>query len=252
MTRRQSEQKYLCPNCFGLIAIGDKFCGGCGIQLCWTTDKAPAVDIRFPTHQELLLLLIRPSLTKIFESPPDNSTIDADVILTGFGFRNVKGVNKHFLERLSILCVSETENIGYAFPTRLDLMLCLDDLTSKVNPPVNHPLDLFVNRDVMVIAEGFYSVQLFRNPPREVMNILGHGTIKTDSLRTSRIIYSCTTVNERAMNDLRTLEATTQQLLDSMSSNASALPKLPYEITKGWYHDFLDPIFKRAKEIGNK
>jgi hypothetical protein len=246
------EQKYLCPNCFGLIAIGDKFCGACGIQLHWTGGKAPAVDIRFPTHQELLLLLIRPSLTRIFESPPDNSTIDADVIFTGYGFRNVKGVNRHVLERLSILCVSETENVGYAFPTRLDLMFSLDTLISKVSPPVNHPLELFVNRDVMVIAEGFYNVQLFLHPPQEVMNILGHGSIKTGNFYTSRLIYSCTTVNEKAMSDLRTLEATAQRLLDSMSPSASMSPKLPNEIARGWYHDFLDPIFKRAKAVGNK
>jgi hypothetical protein len=252
LDRQQSEQKYLCPNCFGFIAIGDKLCGGCGIQLHWTSGEAPAVDIRFPTHQELLLLLIRPSLTKIFESPPDNSTIDADVILTVSGFHNVKGVNKHILERLSIPCVSEKESVGYAFPTRLDLMQSLDNLVSKVSPPVDHPLELFVNRDVMIIAEGFYSTQLFHHPPQEVMNILGHGAIKTGDFRTSRIVYSCTTVNERAMSDLRTLEITAQRLLDSMSPRASVLPKLPDEIARGWYHDFLDPIFKRAKEIGNK
>jgi hypothetical protein len=54
------------------------------------------------------------------------------------------------------------------------------------------------------------------------------------------------------MNNLRTLEATAQRLLDSMSPDATAMPKLPAEITSGWYHDLLDPIFKRAKEIGNK
>lgn len=248
----RQEQKYLCPNCFGFIAIGDKFCGQCGIQLNWTGGKTPAADIRFPTHQELLLLLVRPSLAKIFESPPDNSTIDADVILTGMGFQNVKGLNKHVLERLSILCVSETERIGYAFPTRLDLMLSLDNLVSKVNPPANHPLELFVNRDVMVIAEGFYSVQLFNNPSPEVKQVLRHGVLKAGSLRTSRIIYGCTTVNTKAMNDLRILETTAQRLLDSMSPDATTLPKFPVEITSGWYHDLLDPIFRRAKEIGNK
>jgi hypothetical protein len=213
------------------------------------SDKIPTVDIRFPTPQELLLLLVRPSLSRIFETPSDNSPIDADVILTGSGFYDTKGVNKHVLERLPILCVSETESIGYTFSTRLDLMLCLEDLASKVSPPVDHPLELFINRDVLIISEGFYSVQLFRNLPPETMKILGHGGIKTENFRTSRIIYTCSTVNKRAMTDLRTLEATAQHLLDSMSPETSELPKLPREIASGWYHDFLDPIFKRAKEI---
>lgn len=247
------QQTYLCPNCLGFIALGNRFCGGCGIQLNWSEgDKNPTVDIRFPKPQELLLLLIRPSLSRIFESSPDGSPIDADVILTGSGFYDTKGVNKHVLERLSILCVSGTENIGYAFPTRLDLMLCLEDLASKVSPPVDHPLELFINRDVMVISEGSYSVQLFRNLPAETMKILGHGTIKTDNFCTSRIIYTCSTINERAMSNLRTLETTAQHLLDSMSPETSILPKLPYEIASGWYHDLLDPIFKRAKEIVGK
>lgn len=252
MTRRPSEQTYLCPNCLGFIALGDRFCGRCGIQLNWTNSKTPTVDIRFPTPKELLLLLIRPSLSKIFETSPDNSPIDADVILTGSGFYDTKGVNKHVLERLSIFCVSETESIGYAFPTRLDLILCLEDLASKVSPPVSHPLELFINRDVMVVSEGFYSVQLFYNLPPETMKIFGHGAIKTDNFCTSRIIYTCSTVNTRAMSNLRTLEVTAQRLLNSMSPNTSTLPKLPHEITSGWYHDLLDPIFKRAKEIVDK
>jgi hypothetical protein len=252
MTRRQSEQKSLCPNCFGFIAVGDKFCGRCGIQLNWSAgDKNPSVDMRHPIPQELLLLLIRPSLRKIFESPPDNSVIDADVILTGSGFHDVKGVNKYVLEQLPILCVSETESIGYTSATRLDLILSVQDIVSKVKPPLDHPLELFINRDVMIISEGSYNVQLFRSPP-EITKIIGHGGIKTDNFRTSRIIYVCSTVNQRAMSDLRTLEDTAQRLLDAMSPNTSTLPKLPYEIANGWYHDLLDPIFKRAKELVDK
>jgi hypothetical protein len=247
------EQKSLCPNCFGIVSIGDKFCGQCGIQLDWAGGKTPAVDMRHPIPTELLLLLIRPSLRKIFESPTDDSVIDADVIQTGSGYYDVKGVNKHFLQQLPILSVSETESVGYAFPTRLDLIDSIKDIVSQVKPPVVHPLDVFSNRDVMIISEGSYNVQLFQNPSAEVQKILKRRTgMRTGYFRTCRIIYVCSTVNQTAMNDLRTLESTAQRLLDSMSPDATAMPKLPTEIVSGWYHDFLDPIFKRAKEIGNK
>lgn len=49
------------------------------------------------------------------------------------------------------------------------------------------------------------------------------------------------------MTNLRRLEATAKYLLTPVTPEPMTLPKLPPEIASGW-HEFLDPIFKRAKE----
>lgn len=110
--------------------------------------------------EELLLLLLRPSLPKIFEDPPGNSFIDADAIMTSFGMYSVKGMDKHVLERLPILSVSESCSVGYTIPMRLDLQLCLHQLATSSNPPIDYPLRLFTDRDVIVVTDGLYTVML--------------------------------------------------------------------------------------------
>jgi len=195
--------------------------------------------------QELLLLLLRPSISKIFESPSDNSPIDADAIMTSSGMYDAKGMNKHALQRLPILCVSENGSVGYTIPMRLDLLLCLDQLASNANPPIDYPLGLFTNRDVIIVSEAVYTVQLFHNTPQDAIKALEHGT---DEFPASLIIYASTTIDEETMTNLRRLEATARYLLTSISPKTTTLPKLPPEVASGWHYDFLDPIFRRAKE----
>jgi hypothetical protein len=165
--------------------------------------------------------------------------------MTSYGLYNTKGLNKHALERLPILCVSENGSVGYTFPMRLDLHLCLHQLATNSNPPIDFPLGLFTNRDVMIISKGLYTVQLFHNTPQDAIKALKHGT---DEFLASLIIYASTTIHEGAMTNLRRLEATAKHLLTSISPKTTTLPKLPPEIASGWQHDFLEPIFKRAKE----
>ena len=260
------QQTYQCPNCSNSVMSGARFCGTCGIHLNWTTqqqmqspphnepltsEKIPTIerqsfDINKSESQELLLLLLRPSLSKIFVIPSDNPPIDADGISTNYGMHNTKGINKHALERLPTLCVSENGSVGYTIPMRLDLQLCLQQLASDANPPIDFPLGLFTNRDVIVISKGLYTVQLWHNTPKGAIKALN---TKLNEFLASKIIYACTTIDEGAMTNLRRLEATAQHLLASISPKTTTPPKLSAEIASGWQHDFLGPIFKRAKEV---
>ena len=195
--------------------------------------------------QELLLLLLRPSISKIFESPSDSLPMDADVIMTSFGMYSAKGMNKHALERLPILCVSESCSVGYTFPMRLDLQLCLHQLATNSKSPIDYPPGLFTNRDVIVVTEGLYTVRLFHNDVKDALKTLEHGT---DELLASKIIYASTTIDEGTITNLRRLEATAKHLLTLVTPEPTTPPKLPPEIVSGWQHDFLEPIFKHARE----
>ena len=197
--------------------------------------------------EEPHLLLLRPSISEIFVFPSNSPPIDADVAKTASGLYPTKEMNKHVLESLSILCVSENGSVGYTIPMRFDLILCLEKLATSGSPPIDFPYGLFTNRDVIVVTRGFYTVQLLRNFPEEVIGILGHGGTVTDSFLASKIIYASTTTDVENMTNLRRLEATAKHLLTSISPKTTTLPKLPPEIASGWQHDFLEPIFKRAK-----
>jgi len=239
------QQQYQCSNCGAQVAFGTGFCGNCGFPLDWPTQQQVQPPVQYQqTHQELLLLLLRPSLSKIFESPSDNSPIDADGLETCYGVYTTKGMPKQALERLPTLCVSENVSVGYTIPMRLDLQLCLHQLASDANPSIDFPLGLFTNRDVMVISKGLYTVQLWHNTPQGAIKALN---TELNEFLASKIIYACTTTDEGAMNNLRRLEATAKHLLSSIDPKTNTLPKLPPEIASGWQHDFLEPIFKRAK-----
>lgn len=236
-----TQQWYKCPNCSSPVIYGYKFCGTCGVQLSQTA-RQQATEPQGP-----LLLLLRPSLPKIFEDSSDSSPVDADVIQVNSGLYNAKGMIRHMLERFPILCISETGNIGYTIPMRLDLMLCLEKLASSANPPIDFPLGLFTNRDVMMITEGLYNVLLLRNPREETMKILGRGGIVTHTIPASRIVYYCTTVDEGVMTNHRRLEATAEHLLSLRDPTTNAFAKLSPDIVIEWQHDFLEPIFNRAR-----
>lgn len=235
------QQTYQCPNCSNPIVSGYRFCGICGAQLNWAAPQ------QAPASQELLLLLLRPSLSEIFVIPPDNPLIDADGVITNYGMYKTKGINKHALERLPMLCVSENGSVGYTIPMRLDLQLCLHQLASNANPPIDFPLGLFTNRDVIVVSRGLYTVTLWHNNPQGAMKALN--TELNESLA-SKIIYSATTTDKGMMVNLRRLEATAKHLLSSKNPETNTFSKLPPDIASGWQHDFLEPIFKRAKMGG--
>jgi len=207
--------------------------------------ESQSSDVNQSEHQNLLLLLLRPSISKIFESPPDSSLIEADVIMTSFGMYSAKGITKHHLERLPILSFSESCNAGYTFPMRLDLQLCLHQLTTTANPPIDYPLGLFTDRDVIVVADGAYTVRLLHNNPNDALRTMLQ---ENEEFLASNIIYASTTTDEGTMTNVRRLEATARHLLSSVAHESATLPKLPREIASRWQHDFLEPIFKRARE----
>lgn len=68
---------------------------------------------------------------------------------------------------------------------------------------------------------------------------------ETNEFPACKIIYAGTTVDEGYMTNLRRLEATAQYLL---TPEPTTPPKLPPEIANEWLHDFLEPVFKRARE----
>jgi len=194
--------------------------------------------------QELLLLLLKPSVSKIFESPTDNSLINAAAIMTSFGMHGVQGISKHQIERLPVLFVSESGRVGYTIPMRLDLQLWLHQSATNANPPIDYPLGLFTNCDVIMVVDGFYTVRLFHSDPNIALRTMEQGN---EEFVAPHIAYVGTTIDEGTLTSLRTLETTAKQLLSSVtpeSSTLSKLPQLPLEI-----HDFLKPIFKRAGEV---
>jgi hypothetical protein len=219
--------------------LGNKFCGICGTQLNWGQ--------QMPEIEGFLLLLLRPSLLKIFDTSTDNSPIDADVIRAGTGLLMTKGMTKYALERLTITCVSEFGSAGYTLPMRLDLLICLERLASSSRPRIDFPVGLFTNRDVMIITKGLYSVQLFRTPTKKAKKTLDNVGILVDTFPAPQIVYSCTTVDEGTMTNLRRLEATANHLLASTDPTVTIFPKLPHDIAGGWQHGFLEPIFQRAR-----
>jgi len=193
----------------------------------------------------LLLLLIRPSIPQIFENQPDSPLINADVIMTNYGMYTAKGINKHLVERLPMLCISESCHVGYTIPMILDLRLCLGQLAEAFNPPIDYPLGLFTNRDVIVITEGLYTVQLFHYNAQKALEALEHGS---DEFHASKIVYAATLTDEVGMTNLRRLEATAKHLLPPIAPEPTTFPKLPPEIISDWQHDFLEPLFKHIKE----
>jgi hypothetical protein len=65
-----------------------------------------------------------------------------------------------------------------------------------------NPYGLFTNRDVIVVAEGLYTVRLFHKTPEDALEHLG-----TNESLASNIIYASTTINEEVRTNLRRLEA---------------------------------------------
>jgi hypothetical protein len=207
--------------------------------------ESPHVEKAEP--QELLLLLLRPSISKIFESPTDNSLIDAAAIMTSFGMHGVEGINKHQIERLPMLFVSESGRVGYTVPMRLDLQVLLHQLATRADPPIDYPFGLFTNCDVIMVVDGFYTVRLFHSDADVALTTWKKGN---EEFVAPHIAYMGTTTDEETLTSLRRLETTAKQLLSSTASHSgtlSKLPQLPPEI-----HDFLKPIFKRAEEVIRK
>jgi len=197
--------------------------------------------------KELLLLLLRPSISKIFltENTDDNSPIDADVIINQFGIWGASAVNKHMIERLPILCISESATVGYTFPMILDLRLLLGQVAHDANPPIDYPLGLFTNRDVMVFSDGMYTIQLCHY---DLQKALIYDTMGKGNFQATHLIYASTVTEEGMMENLRRLEATAKTLLTPTTPEPTTLPKLPSEIINGWQHGFLEPLFKHVRE----
>jgi len=207
-------------------------------------DRGPHVK---STLQELFLLLLRPSISKIFESPPDSSLIDAAAIMTSFGVHRVQGINKHQIERLPVLLVTESGRAGHTFSMRLDLQVLLHQLATRANPPIDYPLGLFTNCDVIMVGDGFYSVRLFQSEADIALSILQTGT---ELFTAPHIGYMGTTTDEGTLTSLRRLEANAKEFLPSevsYSDTSLTLRQLPPQI-----YDFLKPIFKRAGEVIRK
>jgi hypothetical protein len=197
--------------------------------------------------QELILLLLRPSIVKIFESPPDNSLIDAAAIMTSFGMYSVEGINKHQIQRLPVLFVSESGRVGYTLPMRLDLLLGLKELATNANPPIDFPFGLFRNCDVIMVANGFYTVMLFHSDANVALKTMEQGN---EEFVAPHIAYFGMTNDEGTLTSLRRLETAAKQLLSTVASESTTLSKLP-QLPPDIY-DFLKPIFKRAGEVIRK
>ena len=213
----------------------------------WFNRQKPNINDKGEDTKEseplgLFLLLIRPSLPKIFEDPPDKSLVDADVIMTSFGMYNAFGMNKHDLERIPTLGVSESGHVGYTIPMRSDLQLCLHQLVTEAEPPIDYPLGLFTNRDVIIVVDGLYTVmQMYHDAGRAMRHIED----ETNEFLASKIIWAGTTINEGDMSNLRRLEATAEDLL---TPEPAIPPKLSPEIASDLMHYFLEPIFKHVRE----
>lgn len=219
------------------------------------TDGLPLAE---PSNSDndLTLLLLRPSISNIFAEPEEKSLIDPDVVISNFGIYKSNEFTKHVLERLPILCINESCYVGYTLAMRFDLRLCLHQLANNANPPIEYPLGLFTNRDVIIVMDGLYTVRLGhtkngivrdngnRESPDSQQPII---TTMAEEFSASQIIYSATVIDEEIMTNLRRLEATAEQLL---TPKLTALPRLPSEIITEWQNDFLAPIFKRAKRTG--
>jgi hypothetical protein len=160
------------------------------------------------------------------------------MIMTSFGMYNTKGMNKHGLEGLPILCVSESGNVGYTVAMRLGIQLCLQQMTTAFNPPIDYPLGLFTNRDVIIIAEGLYKVMLMHHNAKAAMRAIGD---ETNEFSASKIVYTGTTTDKVNINNFGRLEAAAKQLL-------TPEPTTPPKIDSDWQNDFLEPIFKLARE----
>jgi hypothetical protein len=203
------------------------------------------IELNKSEPQGLILLLIRPSISKIFESPPDNALLDADGIITSLGPYYAREINKHSLERIPTLCVSESGHVGYAIPMRLDLRLWLYQLTTASKSHIDYPLGLFTKRDVIMVADGSYTVMLTYNNDVDAMR---HIIDKHNEFPASKIVHASTTIDEWSINNLRRLEATAETLLNHGAPGETTLPRLPPEIVGDWLHDFLEPIFNHVKE----
>ena len=201
---------------------------------------------------ELALLFVRPSISKIFESPPDKSLINADFIETSHGTYSAIGMNEHQLELIPILAVSERCGVGYALATRLDLQYYLHKLVTDSKATIDYPLGLFTNRDVIMITVGSYVVmQTFQNASA-AMNAIEE---PLNEFRASRICYAATTTNKENINNLRCLAAEAQEVV--LQGGIVILPHIvpqdgilisPHTVTKDWQPNFLEPIFKHARE----
>lgn len=213
----------------------------------WLHRKTKSHDV--PTTKqsepsELTLLLIRPSISKIFGSPSETSLVSADAIATSSGMYNAQGINRYALERIPILCVTESTKVAYTIPMRLDLFLCLEKLASNLKPPVDIPIPFFENCDVVIVTGGLYTVRLFHKNPQDALRSMEDGT---EEFVASKIVYSSCTTDEGFITNLRRLEATAKHVISSVSPETTTLPNLPPEVANVWQHDFLEPIFKRAK-----
>lgn len=207
----------------------------------------PKVEKGVLTHgfkpHELRMLLLRPSISKIFlPENKDDAFIDADAIITSFGMFDAKSMKKWVIERIPILYVSESATLGYTFPMRLDLHLCLKELAEKSKGLIDFPLGLFTDRDVIVVSDGIYTVDIGYRNPQEAARASNHGM---GNFEASHLVYYCTTTEEGMMKNLRRLEATARYLL---APEPTTPPTLPPEIIDGWQHNFLEPIFERVKK----
>lgn len=199
------------------------------------------------TFQELFLLLLRPSVPKIFESAPDTSLMDAAAIMTSFGVHRVQGMNKHQIEGVPVLLVTESGKAGHVFSMRLELQVLLHQLATRANPPIDYPHGLFTNCDVIMVGDYFYSVRLFRSEVDIAHPIFQTGT---ELFTAPHIGYMGTTTDEATLTSLRRLEANAKEFLPSevsYSDTSLTLRQLPPQI-----YDFLKPIFKRAGEVIRK
>lgn len=209
------------------------------------TPQSGVIEFRSSNTKEsepkkLFLLLINPSLLEIFAAPPDNTLVDADVAMTSSGMFNVQGKNLYLFRRLPVLCIGNDYQVGYTIPMILDLQIWLHKMAEGINPPINYPEGLFINRDALIVTDGIYTVRLFHNDVSKALKAQRNGN---DEFPASHIIYSGTTTDEENISNLRKLEADVTKLL---TPTPSSPPKLPPEL--GW-EQFLEPIFNHVKEV---
>ena len=103
---------------------------------------------------------------------------------------------------------------------RLDVQVLLHQLATRADPPIDYPLGLFTNCDVIMVVDRSYNVRLLYGDPEVALEKWKQGNTEFVA---PHIAYMGTTTDEGTLINLRRLETAAKQLLSSAASYSGSL-----------------------------
>jgi len=210
---------------------------------------------------ELLMLLVRPSLVKVFSRDSNDileefkEKLNSLNVFTFFvlvkgRFIAVETNNINGLNMVPVLTVSESGHIGYVYVFRLILQNYLQSYMNNITEAPIEATEFFGCHDIIMVSNGIDIVRVFFDDQNVLLQLMQFGF--PNEFKVPDIFYFAT-VADNVTPYLRELEDVSKLILSKYKDNkepvqVSELPKLPFEVYDKWNKLFLKSIFGRARK----